>query len=112
MAPAGTAHALSDKNNKHKVLVLKELEELIPAFLENRRKDLHALRVALQSDDLEGLRLLGDRIKGVSGSYGFLRTAAIAKLIEDNAKRGNRAALHALIAQYEDQLSRTEVTFE
>jgi HPt (histidine-containing phosphotransfer) domain-containing protein len=98
--------------NAHVVVVPKEFEELLPAFLENRRKDLHALRVLLQSDDLEGLRLLGDRIKGVSGSYGFVRVATIARLIEDAAKRGNRSALHVLIAQYDEQIAQVDVAFE
>lgn len=98
--------------NAHVVVVAKEFAELMPAFLDNRRKDLHALRVLLQSDDLEGLRLLGDRIRGVSGSYGFVRIAAIARLIEDAAKRGNRAALHVLVAQYGEHVARVEVAFE
>ena len=99
-------------DNAHRVVVPRELQELMPAFLENRRKDGHALRVGLLSDDLEGLRLLGDRIKGASGSYGFVRIATIARLIELNAKRGNRAALHLLIAQYEEHVARVEVAFE
>jgi HPt (histidine-containing phosphotransfer) domain-containing protein len=99
-------------SNKHRVVVSRELEELMPAFLENRRKDLHALRVLLQSDDLEGLRLLGDRIRGVSGSYGFVRIATIARLIEDNAKSGNRAALHVLIEQYHQHVAQVELAFE
>ena len=101
-----------NEDPRHRVVVSRELAELIPAFVDNRRKDAHALRVLLQSDDLEGLRLLGDRIKGVSGSYGFVRIATIARLIEDNARRGNRAALHALVAQYDEHVSRMELAFE
>ena len=98
--------------NAHVVVVRREFEDLVPAFLDNRRKDLHALRVLLQADDLEGLRLLGDRIRGVSGSYGFVRVATIARLIEDAAKRGNRSALQVLVAQYSEHIARVEVAFE
>jgi HPt (histidine-containing phosphotransfer) domain-containing protein len=101
-----------DDDSKHQVIVPREFQELVPAFLENRRSDAHALRVLLQSDDLEGLRLLGDRIKGVAGSYGFARLAAIAKLIEDNAKRGNRKALDLLVAQYDEHLGQLRLQFE
>jgi len=94
------------------VVVSRELAELVPAFLENRRKDLHALRVLLQSDDLEGLRLLGDRIKGAAGSYGFARLAAISKLIEDSARAGNRQALHLLVAQYDEHLAQLSLDVE
>jgi len=49
---------------------------------------------------------------GVSGSYGFVRIAATARLIEDAAKRGNRAALHVLVAQYDEHVARVELAFE
>jgi histidine phosphotransfer protein HptB len=97
---------------KHTVVIEKELEELIPAFLANRRRDAEAMRTLLLSDDFEGLRLLGDRIKGVSGSYGFVRTAAIAKTIEDKARQGNRAALYLLVEEYERHLEAIEVVFK
>jgi HPt (histidine-containing phosphotransfer) domain-containing protein len=96
----------------HVVVLARELEELIPEFMANRKKDLHAMRVLLGNDDFEGLRLLGDRIKGVSGSYGLTRMAAIAKTIEDSAKAGKRAALHVLVDQYEAYLDKVQVTFE
>lgn len=94
------------------VRVPKELKDLLPAFMENRRNDLHALRVALMNDDLEGLRFLGDRIKGVAGSYGFVRVAAIARLIEDKAKLGDRTALHWLVEQYASYISNVQVAVE
>jgi HPt (histidine-containing phosphotransfer) domain-containing protein len=95
----------------HVVVLARELEELIPEFMANRRKDLKAMRVLLGNDDFEGLRLLGDRIKGVSGSYGLTRMAAIAKTIEDSAKAGKRAALHVLVEQYEAYLEKVQITF-
>lgn len=96
----------------HLVVVSGELKELIPEFMANRRKDLQALRVGLSNDDLEGLRLLGDRIKGVAGSYGFGRFAAIARLIEENARQGNRRALDLLVEQYEAHLAKVQVAFK
>jgi len=94
---------------KHTVVIAKELEELIPAFLENRRRDGEALKTLLLSDDFEGLRLLGDRIKGVAGSFGFVRTAAIAKTIEDKARQRNRAALYTLVEEYARHVAAIEV---
>ena len=104
--------ALTVGEGKHVVVIAKELEELIPAFLENRRRDAEALKTLLLSDDFEGLRLLGDRIKGVSGSYGFARTAAIAKTIEDKARQGNRAALYVLVEEYARHVEAIEVVFK
>jgi HPt (histidine-containing phosphotransfer) domain-containing protein len=104
--------AAVDAAAKHVVVIAKELEELIPAFLENRRRDAEALKTLLLSDDFEGLRLLGDRIKGVSGSYGFVRTAAIAKTIEDKARQANRAALYVLVEEYARHVEAIEIVFK
>lgn len=97
---------------RHTVVIEKQYEALIPAFMESRRKDLEALRAALASGDFEGLRLIGDRIEGVAGSYGFIRIAAIARLIEQGAKQRNRPALHTLLERYAHEIASVRVAFE
>src|SRR5688572_4582191 len=98
--------------NSHKVVVAKDLEDLIPVLLKNRRKEVDTLKVALASADFEQLRQLGHRMKGVGNSYGFERVSDIGKQIEDGARSGDRAGLEASIAGYADYLSRVEVAYE
>ena len=98
--------------NSHKVVVAKDLEDLIPVFLKNRRKEVDTLKVALASADFEQLRQLGHRMKGVGNSYGFGRVSDIGKQIEDGARSGDRAGLEASIAGYAEYLSRVEVAYE
>jgi HPt (histidine-containing phosphotransfer) domain-containing protein len=98
--------------NSHKVIIAKDLEDLIPVFLKNRHKEVDTLRVALASADFEQLRQLGHRMKGVGNSYGFARVSVIGKQIEDGARSGDRAALEASIAGYADYLSKVEVAYE
>ena len=100
------------KENSHKVVIAKDLEDLIPVFLKNRHKEVDTLRVALASADFEQLRQLGHRMKGVGNSYGFERVSAIGKQIEDGARSGDRTALEESIAGYADFLSRVEVAYE
>jgi HPt (histidine-containing phosphotransfer) domain-containing protein len=95
-----------------KVTVAKDLEDLIPTFMKNRRKELDSLRVALAAADFEQLRQLGHRMKGVGISYGFDRVSALGKSIEEGARRGDRALLEASIAQYGEYLSKVQVTYE
>src|ERR671926_396214 len=59
----------------YKVTVARDLEDLIPVFMGNRKKELDTLRVALAAADFEQLRQLGHRMKGVGNSYGFARAA-------------------------------------
>jgi HPt (histidine-containing phosphotransfer) domain-containing protein len=94
------------------VKVAKDLEDLIPTFLKNRKKELDNLRVALASADFEQLRQLGHRMKGVGVSYGFERVSALGKTIEDGARSGDRALLDASIKEYGDYLGKVQVAFE
>ena len=96
----------------YKVTVAKDLEDLIPTFLKNRKKELDNLRVALASADFEQLRQLGHRMKGVGVSYGFERVSALGKHIEDGARSGDRALLDATIKEYGDYLGKVQVAFE
>jgi HPt (histidine-containing phosphotransfer) domain-containing protein len=95
-----------------KVVVQKDLEDLIPVFMKNRHKELDSLRVALAAADFEQLRQLGHRMKGVGNSYGFATVSVIGKQIEDGARSGDRAGLEASIAGYADYLSKVEVAYE
>jgi HPt (histidine-containing phosphotransfer) domain-containing protein len=96
----------------YKVSVTKDLEDLIPTFMKNRRKELDNLRVALAARDFEQLRQLGHRMKGVGVSYGFARVSALGKSIEDGARSGDRALLESSIAQYDDYLAKVQVVYE
>ena len=96
----------------YEVKVAKDLEDLIPTFLGNRRKELDALRVALAAADFEQLRQLGHRMRGVGNSYGFEQVSVIGKRIEDGARSGDKAGLAAQIADYRDYLSKVQITYE
>ena len=96
----------------YKVKVDKDLEDLIPTFMSNRRKELDALRAALAAADFEQLRQLGHRMRGVGNSYGFDDVTDIGKRIEEGARSGDKAALEKHIAQYGDYLSRVEIAYE
>ena len=95
-----------------KVIVAKDLEDLIPVFMKNRHKELDALRIALAAADFEQLRQLGHRMKGVGNSYGFTHVSTLGKHIEDGARSGDKASLESHIAAYGEYLSRVQVAYE
>jgi HPt (histidine-containing phosphotransfer) domain-containing protein len=94
------------------VTVARDLEDLIPAFMSNRHKELDTLRVALAAADFDQLRQLGHRMKGVGNSYGFAHVSTLGKHIEDGARSGDRAALEARIGEYADYLAKVQIVFE
>ena len=94
------------------VTVAKDLEDLIPTFMKNRTTEVETLRAALAAGDLEQMRQLGHRMKGVGNSYGFEKVSTLGKQIEDGAKAGDRAGLEARIAEYTDYLARVQIVYE
>jgi HPt (histidine-containing phosphotransfer) domain-containing protein len=69
------------------VSVDPDLEELVPGFLENRRKDAAALTRAAKARDAKTVRLLGHRMKGDGGGYGFQEISEIGEALEQAAGR-------------------------
>jgi len=94
------------------VTVAKDLEDLIPTFMTNRNKELETLRVALGAGDMEQLRQLGHRMKGVGNSYGFELISVLGKNIEDGAKARDLPGLQACITEYTDYLARVTIVYE
>jgi len=98
--------------DEYKVVVAKDLEDLIPVFMKNRGKELDTLRVALAAADFEQLRQLGHRMKGVGTSYGFPHVSDFGKTIEDGARSGDRTSIDASIRAYGDYLAKVQIRYE
>src|SRR4051812_41948517 len=92
--------------------VAKDIADLIPTYLSNRKKELESLRAALAAADFEKLRQLGHRMRGVGNSYGFERVTSLGKEIEDGARSGDKDSLASHIAAYADYLSKVQVAYE
>lgn len=99
-------------DSAYTVVVEKDLEDLVPVFMSNRKKEVETLRAALAALDFEQLRQLGHRMKGVGNSYGFSKVSELGKRIEDGARSQDRAALDAIIVDYADYLARVKVVYE
>ncbi|MEK6244593.1 MAG: Hpt domain-containing protein, partial [Pseudomonadota bacterium] len=90
----------------------KDLEDLIPTFMKNRHQELKTLRAALAAGDMEQLRQLGHRMKGVGSSYGFEHVSVLGKQIEDGAKATDLPGLEASIVEYTGYLARVKIVYE
>lgn len=94
------------------VTVAKDLADLIPSFMGNRRKELETLRTALAESNFEELRRLGHRMKGAGSSYGFELVSTIGKAIEDAAKQSDSATIASNLETYQDYLAKVEIVYE
>lgn len=89
-----------------------DLEELIPKFMENTRKDLTALRRALETGDFETVKRLGHSTKGAAYGYGFQGLGEIGLKIETVAPAKNKAQLSTLADEMEAYLDSVQVEYQ
>ena len=94
------------------VQVDKDLEDLIPEFLDNRRSDVESMRSAVANDDYETVRVLGHSMKGSGGGYGFDDITEIGGALEQAAKRKDNKAIGDELGKLASYLARIEVVYE
>ena len=97
-------------NQKIRLTVEPVLKELVPAFLENRRRDLERMRVALVSGDLAAIRDVGQNIRAFSRVYGFDELTALGEEIRCAADEQSTLRIVHLQGQLADYLSRVELS--
>ncbi len=86
------------------------LKELVPGFLDNRRRDLECLRNALHSGDLAAIRDVGQNIRAFSRVYGFDELTALGEEIRCAADECSTLRIVHLQGQLADYLSRVEIS--
>jgi HPt (histidine-containing phosphotransfer) domain-containing protein len=87
------------------------LEEIVPGFLENRRRDVQTLETFLQESNLAQIQLIGHRMRGDGGGYGFDAISTIGSALEQAAVREDRDAIRRHIAELNDFLDRVTVVY-
>lgn len=93
------------------VRIDKELEDLIPGYIQHRQEDIAAIKNALTAGGFESIRVLGHSMKGSGGGYGFDRITEIGRAIEESAQNKDPAAILAHIDELADYLSRVEIVY-
>ena len=93
------------------VEISRDLEDIAPIFLENRRKDLQTLRVAVGAQDFATLQTLGHRMKGDGGGYGFDAISQTGARLESAAKQQDLPTIKHCIVELEDFLNRVTVFY-
>ncbi len=100
-----------EHDKKITVVVEEDLQELIPGYLENRRKDIATIREALAVKDYEAIRSLGHKMKGSGGGYGFDAITDIGRALEDAAKGDHAEEIEKQTEILASYLERVEVVY-
>jgi len=89
----------------------EDLQDLIPGYLENRRKDIAAIAEALSRGDYEKIRVIGHSMKGSGGGYGFDAITAIGRGIEEAAKAHDGEKIRGGAAELDAYLKSVDITY-
>jgi HPt (histidine-containing phosphotransfer) domain-containing protein len=100
-----------DSTDRFIVRIDRDFEDIVPIFLSNRQKDVQTLRRALADEDFATLHMLGHRMNGDGGGYGFNQISEIGNAMEHAAERRDSAASERHIAQLEEFLARVQVVY-
>lgn len=90
----------------------KDLRDLVPSFIENRKQDVDQMVAALQSWDFETLRKIGHQIKGSGGGYGLDMITEYGRNIQAAAEAQDYAASESWIYGLLDYLNNVQVVYE
>ena len=96
-------------NGRFRVEVEPALRELVPGFLENRRRDLEALRRALAAGDLAAAREVGQNIRCFSRVLGIEELTELGEAIRAAADERAATRIAHLEWRLADYLARAEV---
>jgi HPt (histidine-containing phosphotransfer) domain-containing protein len=79
------------------VQVEQGMEDVVPGYLEKRRKDVDLYRQALAAGDFDAVRMLGHKMKGTGAGYGFPVLTEIGDAIEQAALKKDAGSVAAQV---------------
>jgi HPt (histidine-containing phosphotransfer) domain-containing protein len=89
-----------------------DLIDLVPGYIENRRKDVLAILDALGRGDMECVWIIGHSMKGSGGGYGFHTVSELGAALEEAARVSDGDAVSRALVRLQDYLARVEVVCE
>lgn len=90
----------------------KDLEEIMPMFLDNRRKDLIQLSEALSIKDFKIIETIAHKLAGNAGSYGLSHLSELGTKLEVAAMQQKEDDMINLITEYQQFMNTLQITFE
>ena len=106
-------HAIEEHTRgRVRVRVDADLAELIPGYLEHRRRDVEAIAAALAHADYEHVRILGHNMKGSGAGYGLNQITEIGASLEQAAGRREPEDIRTRAAELARYLAALHVDYE
>lgn len=83
--------------SKTRVEIDADLQDLVPQFVENRKRDITSLEQLIEKGDLVAVAQLAHKIKGAAAGYGFTELSELAAHLEKSIKDGKESNLADIV---------------
>jgi len=97
--------------DKITIQIDKDLEELIPGFLNNREKDVEVFTASIATKDFKTIEAVAHRLAGNAGSYGFTKLGDIGKSIELAAQQHDMNTINTGLANMINYLANIDIIY-
>ncbi len=94
------------------VQIDKDIEEIVPMFLDNRQKDLKEIDAFLLEKNFQGIEVISHKLAGNAGSYGFTDLGLIGAKMEACCQNENLEEVKEQFELYKSYLSNLEVVYK
>ena len=96
---------------KFVVTIDKDIEEIVPMFLDNRQKDIESIKQHILDSELGQIEVISHKLAGNAGSYGFTDLGKIGAALEQACKDQNIEAIKIKYQEFCDYMTNVEVEF-
>jgi signal transduction histidine kinase/CheY-like chemotaxis protein/HPt (histidine-containing phosphotransfer) domain-containing protein len=94
-----------------KVPIEAGMEDVVPSYLDKRRKEISQYRQALANQDFDSIRMLGHNLKGTGAGYGFAELTSIGAAIEKSAVARDVPGLSAKVDELARYIDHVELEY-
>lgn len=95
-----------------RVVIDRDLADLIPGFIEKRQQDIEAIMTATAAGDYETVQSIGHNLKGIGGGYGFDRITKLGAAIEQAGKLMEADKVRELAQVMQAYIENVEISYE
>jgi HPt (histidine-containing phosphotransfer) domain-containing protein len=90
----------------------KDLEDLIPSFMQNRRNELAEIESALVRGDFDFIRRMAHTWKGICRPYGFVHLETLSKTLEAAGEHEDRSETGKIASDIRTYLDNVHIVYD
>ena len=108
----GDGQATKNDGPPHfKIQIEPGMEDVVPGYLDKRRKEIPQYQQALADQDFDTIRMLGHKMKGTGAGYGFEELTALGAALEQAALRKDIPAIRAKVDEFARYVDAVELEY-